>query len=215
MCLVVGITTKYRTMLHIVYKTTNLITTEYYIGVHSTDNPRDGYLGSGVRIRRSIKKYGRQNFNKTILCECQTRQESFEHERALVTNETLQDPLCLNLHVGGEGSRNRYVPTRESNLKRSLSLRGRSSPTKGCKLSEDRKIKLRNRIPHNKGIPMVESQKLVLINSEYHRSKTKQISIDGISYASIGHAKRILQIHMSTLQCRLNSKSYPNYFYLE
>ena len=44
---------------HFIYKTTNLLTGRYYIGMHSTDNLEDGYLGSGKRLRHSVNKYGK------------------------------------------------------------------------------------------------------------------------------------------------------------
>ena len=49
-----------------IYKTTNNITKEYYIGLNTTSNPK--YLGSGVEIKKQIKKYGKENFTKEILC---------------------------------------------------------------------------------------------------------------------------------------------------
>ena len=50
-----------------IYKTTNIITHKFYIGMHRTDNMNDGYLGSGVILKRSLKKYGKENHIKEIL----------------------------------------------------------------------------------------------------------------------------------------------------
>jgi hypothetical protein len=38
------------------YKTINKINNKYYIGVHSTNDIKDGYLGSGVALKRAIRK---------------------------------------------------------------------------------------------------------------------------------------------------------------
>ena len=45
-------------ILNFIYKTTNLINGKYYIGMHSTDNLEDVYIGSGKRLWFSIKNYG-------------------------------------------------------------------------------------------------------------------------------------------------------------
>lgn len=89
--------------LHYIYKITNNITNEYYIGKHSTTNLFDNYLGSGLRLKRSIKKYGKQNFTKIILQWADSLESLNELEAEYVNQNTLEDPLCLNLKLGGEG----------------------------------------------------------------------------------------------------------------
>ena len=69
---------------HILYKTTCLITNKFYYGVHSTEDLKDNYLGSGIILRRSLKKHGRTN-----------------HIRTIVNKELLSDPMCLNVIEGG------------------------------------------------------------------------------------------------------------------
>jgi group I intron endonuclease len=88
---------------HYIYKTTNLKNGKYYIGMHSTDNLEDGYMGSGKRLRRSLKKYGKENFRFEILEFLNDRTSLKEREKELVNEEIIQDSLCMNLMKGGEG----------------------------------------------------------------------------------------------------------------
>ena len=59
-----------------IYKTTNLINDKIYIG-QCSKTPENSlqYLGSGINISRAIKKYGKQNFKKDILCVCKTQKQ--------------------------------------------------------------------------------------------------------------------------------------------
>lgn len=86
---------------HLVYKITNTINSKYYIGVHSTNDIEDGYMGSGSLLRKAIKKYGAENFEREILYFEETREGAFQKEKELVCLETLNDNLCYNLVVGG------------------------------------------------------------------------------------------------------------------
>ena len=87
---------------HIIYRTTNIITGNFYIGVHSTKNLDDGYLGSGRVLKRHIRKHGKHNFIKELMFLCETRESAFEKEKEFL--KILKDhELCLNLHSGGTG----------------------------------------------------------------------------------------------------------------
>lgn len=86
-----------------VYKTTNKINGKYYIGVHSTNDLDDGYLGSGNRIKAAVKKYGANNFARTIIKMWDTAEEAFAHERQIITEDVLNDNNCYNLRAGGHG----------------------------------------------------------------------------------------------------------------
>jgi hypothetical protein len=89
--------------LHLIYRVTNLLNNRFYIGMHSTFNENDGYLGSGKRIKAEVRKYGRESFNKEILEQLPTVEALKLREAELVNEELLADPLCLNLKNGGEG----------------------------------------------------------------------------------------------------------------
>lgn len=44
---------------HFIYKTIDTRNENFYIGMHSSDNLNDGYLGSGKRIRNIKQKHGK------------------------------------------------------------------------------------------------------------------------------------------------------------
>ena len=88
---------------NILYKTTNLITGKYYIGVHSTNKLEDGYLGSGKVLRLSINKYGKENHKREVLVFCNSSEAAYLLENKKVTKKLLKDPMCMNLKEGGIG----------------------------------------------------------------------------------------------------------------
>lgn len=96
---------------HIIYKTTCSVTGKWYIGMHSTDNLDDGYIGSGMHLWRSIDKYGKQNHSVEILEHLPDRKSLSEREREILT-EAKKDPACMNIAWGGEGYYDR-PPTKE------------------------------------------------------------------------------------------------------
>jgi len=88
---------------HFIYKTTNLLNGKFYVGMHSTNKLNDGYLGSGKRLKYSIKKYGIENFKLEILEFFDSRELLVEREKQLVNEDLLKDDNCMNLKTGGTG----------------------------------------------------------------------------------------------------------------
>jgi hypothetical protein len=86
-----------------IYKTINLINEKYYYGMHCTDNLNDGYIGSGTELRRSIKKYGKENFKTEILEFLSDKESLIEKEKELINKDILEDPKSMNLQPGGGG----------------------------------------------------------------------------------------------------------------
>lgn len=88
---------------HYIYKTTNLVNGKYYIGMHSTSDLDDGYIGSGDRIRKSINKYGKENFKCEIIEMLPDRNSLKQRERELVNEDLINDIMCMNIVYGGGG----------------------------------------------------------------------------------------------------------------
>ena len=86
-----------------VYETVNKETGQSYRGKHITDNPYDGYLGSGKYLKRAIKKYGIENFSKFVLYVFDNIEDMNKKEAELVNDEYLRSGNTYNLKLGGQG----------------------------------------------------------------------------------------------------------------
>lgn len=87
---------------HYIYKITR-VDGKFYIGMHSTENVDDNYFGSGKLITRSIKKHGLDKHAKEILEYLPCRLSLKLREQEMVSQEIVDDPLCMNLQLGGGG----------------------------------------------------------------------------------------------------------------
>jgi len=94
---------------HYIYRTTCSITGKYYVGMHSAVKLNDGYLGSGKVLRRSIRKYGKENHTFEILQFCDSREDLPTKEAEIVNEQLLTDPLCMNLRLGGSGNNGGFM----------------------------------------------------------------------------------------------------------
>lgn len=118
-----------RRKYHYIYKTTCIITNRFYIGMHSTDNLEDGYIGSGKRLWHSINKHGKENHVCEILEFLESRELLKEREREIVNEKLLNEEFCMNLKLGGEGGWNCMS-------KEQLSMGGRNGQASQKKLRE-------------------------------------------------------------------------------
>ena len=90
-------------MFYTVYKITNLIDNKIYIGKHQTKDLNDGYMGSGKRIKASIKKYGLENFKKEILYIFDDEKTMNAKEAELVSEDFCARQDTYNICFGGKG----------------------------------------------------------------------------------------------------------------
>lgn len=93
-------------MHYIVYKITNKLNGKFYVGVHTTENIDDGYMGSGTYLRRAIRKHGVENFKKEILFVLDSEEEMYVKEAEIVNEEFLMTENTYNLRIGGFGCLN-------------------------------------------------------------------------------------------------------------
>ena len=155
----------------IVYKTTNLINNKIYVGQDSKNNPN--YFGSGKYIWSAIKKHGKENFIKEILCECSCKEELDEMEKYWIKELDCKVPNGYNIADGGEGH---HGPHREETKQKLRKPHGPMSEETKQKLRKPKleEVKLKMRKP--KG-PMSEEHKKnhkLSLNSPKVKEKQKR-----------------------------------------
>ena len=85
-----------------IYKITNLINNKIYIGKDTTSDPN--YFGSGLLIKRSLKKYGIENFIKEIIDKTDDYDELSKKEIHWISKyESTKRDIGYNISTGGDG----------------------------------------------------------------------------------------------------------------
>jgi hypothetical protein len=92
---------------HFTYKVTHLPSKRFYLGKHTTLKIRsledDTYLGSGTIWKNILGAHPLEEFERTILQHFDSKDETRDAEKAMITEEIIADPLCMNLIKGGTG----------------------------------------------------------------------------------------------------------------
>lgn len=109
-------------MIGFIYKTTCLVNGKIYIGQHE-GNIGDDYIGSGTIFKRAVIKYGKENFKREILRECNTHHELRIWEYFYIKKYKSQD-IRIGYNVA-DGD----VNTKEYNPVKSLEVRKKISET--------------------------------------------------------------------------------------
>ena len=134
-----------------IYKITNQINGKIYIGKHSTNNLDDGYMGSGILIRKAEQKYGIENFTKEYLAFCDTEEKLNWFEKFYIKKYKAKE-VGYNLTDGGDGHLG-FIMSEETKEKLSKSHKGITSPFKGIARPNEVKEKISNSLfghHHNK-----------------------------------------------------------------
>ena len=144
------------------YQIVNKVTGEFYTGVHK-GHQQNGYWGSGIRIKRSIKKYGKENFEYRIWVWGDVK-DIYEVEKLIVSeHEINNNPLCLNLKVGGYGGTTLSKSAKQQFL-------GENNHFFGKTHSEETKEKLRNANLGRKHDPKLAQERMEKHIDKYRTS---------------------------------------------
>lgn len=98
----------------------------FYIGQHKIISQKTldpNYFGSGVIIRDYIKSKGKKFLSREILCFGFSLSEMNKLESEFITEELLNDPMCINLDKGGRNKYTRYTEVNQKISKSMASLR--------------------------------------------------------------------------------------------
>lgn len=90
-------------MNYYIYCITNNINNKTYIGQHMNNNLNDNYMGSGLNINRAFKKYGKENFSKSILAVTHTKENIDILEKVFIALYRAEGKAEYNIADGGTG----------------------------------------------------------------------------------------------------------------
>lgn len=213
----------------IIYKTTNLINNKIYIGKDKYNNPK--YFGSGLLIKRAIKKYGKNNFIKEIIEYCDDLLELNNKEIYWIKFYKNSNNILYNITNGGDGGDTLSNHPDLDIIKKKMGRKGRTSNRKGIIMSDEQKEKISISLKEtfsNKNIKLSDEhkKKISIKRKKLFREgklnvakenngkwgKGNKIFVDGKIFNCMREASEELNVHIKTIQYRLNSDNFKNYY---
>jgi len=152
-----------------IYKVTNLINNKIYIGKNTRNDPH--YYGSGILIKKAINKYGKNNFKKEILEDCNTINELNIREIYWIKKLNANSDDNYNIASGGEGG-----------------FYGCESPRKGKHISDEHKNKISDGVKRILNRPDVK-EKLSIIRKGRKRPPFSKEWLDNMKKSARGRGK--------------------------
>ncbi|WZB37625.1 segC-like homing endonuclease [Erwinia phage COW86c] len=194
--------------IYYLYCIENKVNSKIYVGVHSTENFDDGYMGSGVALRKAINKYGIENFEKSIIKFFGSSDEMYLAESEIVDAQFVNSPLTYNMKIGGFGGWNPRTKkhTAETIAKMRISGSGENNGFYGKIHTSESKAKI---ISYLKTREIKDSHRKTM--SEKHSGENnpmfgitphnaKAVVYNGVEYKSIAAAARAAGINYSTFK---------------
>lgn len=96
--------------MFICYEITSSATHKKYVGitgrgasVRIAQHFKDAMSGSRLLLHRAIRKYGKETFSISVICECETKEEACRLEVDLIEKLGTLSPGGYNMTAGGEG----------------------------------------------------------------------------------------------------------------
>ena len=86
-----------------IYKITNTDTNQYYYGKHTTSDINDGYMGSGIELKKYYELSGFTHIEKTIELFAVDDKDLNNKEYNTIGDKWQTDSMCLNVMPGGNG----------------------------------------------------------------------------------------------------------------